>query len=83
MEMIVHLRNIQPDAVFTWFLYPRFTVSPSAFGDLGFHPDHQHVGRLTLDVAFAAGVARMWPDIAPAWTGLRYFFMFCFTQVMY
>jgi len=34
--------------------------------DLGFHIDHQDVGRLTLAAKTNAGVGRLWPDAGEA-----------------
>jgi LmbE family N-acetylglucosaminyl deacetylase len=81
MEVVTLLRKINPDAVFTWYGYPLFSLMPHIFDDLGFHPDHQLVGRLTLDAVFGAQTAMVWPSLgaAPPWNSNKKFFMFCFT----
>lgn len=80
IDLVSELRRIQPDAVFTWYGQPRFTLLPHLFDDLGFHPDHQLVGRLALDSSFGTGVGRLWPNAGGAWRGIRQFYMFCFTS---
>jgi len=47
--------------------------------DLGFHPDHQAVGRMALESHFDSGVARLYPELGPA-TKPSEFYMFSFTE---
>mmetsp|Transcript_18298 Transcript_18298/g.30515 ORF Transcript_18298/g.30515 Transcript_18298/m.30515 type:complete len:291 (-) Transcript_18298:925-1797(-) len=67
-QVVTVLRQKQPDIVFTWDPSPRFEMTPSlGWGDLGYHPDHQVSGRLSLDAVYMAHLSRMWPELGEAW----------------
>jgi LmbE family N-acetylglucosaminyl deacetylase len=34
---------------------------------MGYHPDHQVSGRLSLDYVYNAHLARLWPELGAAW----------------
>eukprot|EP01114_Cavostelium_apophysatum_P004150 TRINITY_DN1431_c0_g1_i1.p1 TRINITY_DN1431_c0_g1~~TRINITY_DN1431_c0_g1_i1.p1 ORF type:complete len:269 (-),score=32.56 TRINITY_DN1431_c0_g1_i1:298-1104(-) len=79
-QLIAHIRSIQPFAVFTWFPYPDFKLQPlSLWSDVGYHPDHQAVGRLALESVFNSGVGLMMPELGPAWSPSQ-FYMWAFNQ---
>jgi len=80
-EIINQIRRLTPDAVLTWYPYPIFQLQPSqGWDDLGYHPDHQAVGKIVLDSVFVAGVSRSFPNIPfPAWRP-EYFYMWEFLQ---
>ena len=81
-EMIALIRSIHPSVIMTWFPYPRFELLPSAgWDDLGYHPDHQAVGKIALDASFGAGVARLFPELgAPA--SVSQFYMWEYTAAL-
>jgi len=82
-DMISYIRQIQPFAIFTWFPYPNFNLQPSqGWDDLGFHPDHQAVGRIALAAHFDSGVKLLWPNLGPAWYAYE-FYMWEFTSPVY
>ena len=61
-ELIGIIRNIQPHVVFTWDIKPALELIPSeGWGDLGYHPDHQYSGQLTLDATWTSQLTRLWP----------------------
>ncbi len=76
MDVIAAIRHIKPDVVFSWFPYPSFELLPSAgWDDVGFHPDHQAVGRIALDSAkFGAALARLFPELGAPWRVTQYYF---------
>jgi len=81
IEIITAIRSIQPDVVMSWFPYPDFTLLPShGWGDLGYHPDHQAVGKLTLDSVFDARLSRLFPTAGPAWKGQHSYYQWEFSQ---
>lgn len=63
MRFIAMIRQIQPDVIMSWFPYPRYQLLPSLYGDLGYHPDHQCVGKLSYDATFDAGNKWIFPEI--------------------
>jgi len=68
LRLIAAIRLAKPDILFSWYPYPRFDLPPSqGWGDLGYHPDHQAVGKLVLDSWFDSGVARVFPDSGAPW----------------
>jgi len=78
--LIREIRKLKPDVVMTWFLYPDLTLLPSkGWDDIGYHPDHQAVGRYTLDAKFDSGIARLWPELGPVWAPSD-FYMFGFSS---
>jgi len=81
MRLISLIRQIKPSVCMSWFPYPRYQLLPSKFGDLGYHPDHQAVGKLTIDAVFGASLSRMFPEIGLAWQ-TREFYMWSFTNEM-
>jgi len=67
-DLVYYVRSIKPNVVMTWFPYPNFNLLPSqGWDDMGYHPDHQASGKLTLDAVFDAGVNRLFPQSGPAW----------------
>jgi len=77
-DLVRTIRSIQPDVVMTWFPYPNFKLLPSAgWSDLGYHPDHQAVGKLVLDSVFDSGIRLLFPLAGPAWSP-SFFFMWEF-----
>jgi len=67
-NLVTSIRQIKPDVVMTWFPYPNFNLQPSqGWDDLGYHPDHQAVGKLTLDSVFDSGVPLLYPQSGAAW----------------
>lgn len=52
----------------TWDTSTYFNMIPSeGWGDLGYHPDHQISGELTLEAIWFSHLIRMWLDLGPAW----------------
>jgi len=78
MRLTKAIRESGADVAMTWFPYPQFKLRPSqGWGDLGYHPDHQAVGKLTLDAYMNSGIKRLFPDLgSPARPGQFYFFSF-------
>jgi len=67
-ELVQIIRMIQPDVVTTWFPYPNFQMQPQdGWDDLGYHPDHQAVGKLALDAQFDSGVGLLFPLAGASW----------------
>jgi LmbE family N-acetylglucosaminyl deacetylase len=63
-----YIRKVQPNVVFTWDPQPRYELIPNqGWGDMGYHPDHQLSGQLTVDSIWSARLKRLWPDLGPAW----------------
>jgi len=82
-QIVQQIRTIQPDVVLTWYPYPNFELLPSkGWDDLGYHPDHQKAGKLTLDASFDAGVPLLWPHLGPAWA-ISEFYFWVFTEPTY
>jgi len=79
-ELVRIIRAFEPFAVMSWYPYPRFELLPSeGWDDLGYHPDHQAVGKLVLDACFDARVERLFPGVGQAWP-LQQFYMWEFVQ---
>jgi LmbE family N-acetylglucosaminyl deacetylase len=69
------IRSIQPNVVMTWDSAPYFSMTPSeGWGDLGYHPDHQYSGELTVDAVWYASEGRMWPELGAAWRPQQVYF---------
>jgi LmbE family N-acetylglucosaminyl deacetylase len=67
-KLVTIIRKKQPNIVFTWDPSPKFEMIPSeGWSDMGYHPDHQVSGRISLDSVYNAHLARMWPDLGEAW----------------
>ena len=67
-KVVAVVRQKQPHIVFTWDPTPRFEMTPSlGWGDLGYHPDHQVSGRISLDAVYTAHLDRMWPELGAGW----------------
>jgi LmbE family N-acetylglucosaminyl deacetylase len=50
---------------------------------MGYHPDHQLTGKLTLDALhFDSNLGLLWPSAGPAWS-VREFYMWGFTEYAY
>lgn len=62
------IRSIQPHIVITWDPTPYFDMIPSeGWGDMGYHPDHQLSGKITLDSIWSSHLSRLWPELGAAW----------------
>lgn len=67
-RLVAVVREKQPHLVFTWDPAAKFELTPSdGWGDLGYHPDHQLSGKLTLDATYCAHLDRMWPELGGPW----------------
>ena len=67
-KLVRLLRQFKPNVVMTWDVTSYFNMIPSeGWGDLGYHPDHQYSGELTLDAVWFSGEARLWPDLGAPW----------------
>jgi len=76
--LVQQIRKFRPDVIFTWYPYPNWALQPHlGWEDLGYHPDHQHAGKMALDAKFDAGVGLLWPQAGPSWTTAE-FYMFGF-----
>jgi len=74
-SLVTVIREIKPHVVITWHLYPDLTLSPSkGWDDLGYHPDHQAVGRYALDSYFDSGIPLFLPQIGNGWAPLQLYF---------
>eukprot|EP01116_Phalansterium_solitarium_P025655 TRINITY_DN9917_c0_g1_i2.p1 TRINITY_DN9917_c0_g1~~TRINITY_DN9917_c0_g1_i2.p1 ORF type:complete len:299 (+),score=42.13 TRINITY_DN9917_c0_g1_i2:44-898(+) len=63
-DLTAVLRRIRADVVMSWYPYPRFELIPSlGWGDLGYHPDHQAVGRMILQAHTQAGNQYVFPQL--------------------
>ena len=65
-SITAYVRSFKPHIVFTHFPNPIFEASPTCNGactspnnwdDLGFHPDHQHVGKIVFNTLYGSGSA--------------------------
>jgi len=66
-NVIQQIRAWQPDVIMSWYPYPRFELLPkNGWDDVGWHPDHQAVGKITLTAQFEAGVGLLYPLLGPA-----------------
>jgi len=80
-QVIAVIRRFQPHVVMTWFGYPIFSLQPSAgWGDLGYHPDHQAIGRIALAAQFEAGLPLLFPESGAAWP-ISEFYMWSFVDI--
>jgi|EP00505_MAST-04D_sp_SCG-Rhode-Island_P004468 LmbE family N-acetylglucosaminyl deacetylase len=74
-----YIRSFKPHVVMTHFPNPIFAASPTCnfdcpspngWDDLGYHPDHQHVGKLVFDTVYGSGSAadndKLFHDLAGA-----------------
>lgn len=67
-RLVAHIRDVRPDIVMTWDSAPYFNMIPSeGWGDLGYHPDHQYSGDLTIDAVWYSSLERLWPEFGVAW----------------
>lgn len=67
-KLVAIIREKQPQIVFTWDPSPKFEMIPSdGWGDMGYHPDHQLSGSLSLDAAYSAHLSRLWPELGKGW----------------
>lgn len=74
-DIVRYIRKMQPHVVITWDPDPKFEMVPSqGWDDMGYHPDHQTSGQLTLDAAWSAQLERLWPDLGTAWTIAELYF---------
>jgi LmbE family N-acetylglucosaminyl deacetylase len=77
-DLLSYARRVQPDVVLTWNPFPNFNLLPNqGWTDLGYHPDHQAVGHLALEVQFDVGVGLLYPNLGPAHS-VSEFYMFEF-----
>jgi len=73
-DLVFYIRGLKPDVVLTFYPYPNFKLLPSQnWGDLGYHPDHQHAGKLALDATFDAGVGLLFPTSGPGWSVTEFY----------
>ena len=83
-EIVAHIiRSIQPDVAITWDPQSYLQMTPSAgWDDMGYHPDHQKRGQLTLDSIWLAQLDRAWPHLGEAWrVSELYFWAFTPTRI--
>lgn len=91
------IRVVRPHIIVTHFPQPNWGAPPTCNGacgvvkgwdDLGYHPDHKHVGKVVFDTVYTAGGAasnsRLFEDIAAlkggaAWKGVEKLFFFALT----
>jgi LmbE family N-acetylglucosaminyl deacetylase len=66
-KIVSLIRFVKPHVVMTWDLAPHLNMLPSTWSDLGYHPDHQYSGELTLDTVWQAELSRLWPELGAAW----------------
>lgn len=67
-QLVSIVRTARPDVVMTWDTSAYLNMIPSeGWGDLGYHPDHQYSGELTLDTVWFAGEGRLWPELGEPW----------------
>jgi LmbE family N-acetylglucosaminyl deacetylase len=81
-NIVQEIRLFKPHIVFSWNYIPAFELVPAGpiqWTDLGYHPDHQQSGKLSLDAQFDSQLDRLWPDSGAAWTVEQYY-MFDFTS---
>ena len=67
-QIVLAVRTVKPHVVMTWDSAPHFNMLPSEWSDLGYHPDHQFSGDLTIDAIWQAKLSRLWPDLGDSWT---------------
>jgi len=73
-DLVTKMREWMPHVVMSWYPFPRYELLPSlGWSDLGFHPDHQAVGGLTLSAQFSSGIARLFPLAGPGWHPSEYY----------
>ncbi|KAH3764179.1 LmbE family protein [Pelomyxa schiedti] len=79
-NIIQLMREVRPEVVITWYLFPRFELQPGdIYIDLGYHPDHQQTGKLVLESLFDAGVSRLYPELGESHYILEfYMWEFCY-----
>ena len=81
-KIVTIIRSIQPNVVMTWDSSPYFAMIPSdGWGDLGYHPDHQYAGELTVDSVWFASEGRMWPKLGSAWRPQQVYFWSYFPDI--
>jgi len=74
-DLIAVLRRVQPDIVMTWYPYAQLSLMPSAgWDDMGYHPDHQGVGKIALDAQYQAGDPYIFPQIGSRYGGPSEFY---------
>jgi len=79
-DLVKIMRTVKPQVVMTWYPYPNFKLQPSqGWDDLGFHPDHQQSGRLTLAAQFDSGVPLLFPMTGAGWP-IEQFYMWAFSN---
>ena len=67
-DIVTNIRSYKPDIVMTWDPAPHFNMIPSeGWDDMGYHPDHQYTGELTIDSIWYAHLDRMWTDLGDPW----------------
>jgi len=74
MEIVAEIRLWQPAIIMSWFPYPDLSLQPTPmWGDTGYHPDHQAVGRIVLAAQFDAGLRLLWPSVGLAWKPSQFY----------
>lgn len=81
-HIVTTIRSIQPDVIFTWDPAPYLNLIPhEGWNDIGYHPDHQTSGQLTLDSVWLAQLQRAWSQLGLSWRVPElYFFAFTPTR---
>jgi len=80
-DIVALIRRFQPYVIMSWFPYPDLYLQPTPYwGDTGFHPDHQAVGRIVLASQFDAGLRLLWPTLGEPWKATE-FYMWAFEDV--
>jgi len=73
-DLIAVMRRVRADVVMSWYPYARFELIPSqGWGDLGYHPDHQGVGKVVLDSVNQAGNAFVFPQMGVPYAVSEYY----------
>jgi len=79
-DLVYLIRTTKPFAVMSWYPYARFDLlSSNLWSDMGYHPDHQAVGKVALDAQFDAGLGRLFPDSGAPWR-VSQFYMWDFVN---
>jgi len=81
IDIVALIRRFRPYVIMSWFPYPDLSLQPTPYwGDVGFHPDHQAVGRLVLASQFDAGLRLLWPTAGAPWKPTQ-FYMWAFQDI--
>jgi LmbE family N-acetylglucosaminyl deacetylase len=76
-DIIYYIRKVKPDVIIGFSPTPNLDLLPTDngqyWGDLGYHPDHQYAGKLTLDAQFAAGLNLLYPELGKGWNTPQFY----------